>query len=106
MEKYDVVAVGGGIAGSVAARLAAENGLKSLLIERAKTPREKPCSGIQFMYFEKLIGRPIPKDKLCENEIYKMQIITPDEKTFSGKMKVLNFWRSTFDRWLNDLAVE
>ena len=29
MEKYDVVSVGGGIAGSIAARLAAENGIIS-----------------------------------------------------------------------------
>jgi len=106
VEKYDVVSVGGGIAGSIAARMAAENGLNSLLIERAKTPRDKPCSGIQFGYFEKLVGRPIPKDKLCANEIFTMNIITPDDTTYQGKMKVLNFWRSTFDRWLNDLAVE
>ncbi len=106
LEKYDVVSIGGGIAGSIAARLAAENGLKSLLIERAETPRDKPCSGIQFGYFEKLVGRRIPKDKLCTNEIFNMNIITPDGKTYQGKMKVLNFWRSTFDRWLNDLAVE
>lgn len=106
MEEFDVVSVGGGIAGSIAARLAAEAGLKSLLIERAKTPRDKPCSGIQFSYFEKLIGRPIPANKLCSNEIVNMNIITPDEKVYQGKMKVLNFWRSTFDRWLNDLAVE
>lgn len=106
MEKYDVVVVGGGIAGSIAARLAAENGLKSLLIEKFKTPRNKPCSGIQFSYFEKLVGRPIPKAKLCANEIYNIYFITPDDKTFKAKMKVLNFWRSTFDRWLNDLAVE
>jgi len=106
MDKYDVVSVGGGIAGSIAARLAAKNGLKSLLIERAKTPRDKPCSGIQFGFFEKLVGRSILKDKLCSNEISNMYIITPDDKTYNGKMKVLNFWRSTFDRWLNDLAVE
>ena len=106
METYDVVSVGGGIAGSIAARLAAENGMKSLLIEKAQTPRDKPCSGIQFGYFERLVGRKIPKDKLCSNEIFNMNIITPEDKTYQGKMTVLNFWRSTFDRWLNDLAVE
>jgi flavin-dependent dehydrogenase len=106
MEQYDVVAVGGGVAGSIAARLAAVHGLKSLFIERAKTLRDKPCSGIQFGYFEKLVGRSIPEDKLCSNEISNMYIITPDDKTYTGKMKVLNFWRATFDRWLNDLAVE
>jgi len=106
MENYDVVSIGGGIGGSIAARLAAESGLKSLLVERAKTPRDKPCSGIQFAYFEKLVGRPIPKEALCKNEIFNMNIITPDGETYRGKMKVLNFWRSTFDRWLNDLAIE
>lgn len=106
MERYDVVSVGGGVAGSIAARLAAEAGLKSLLIEKAKTPREKPCSGIQFGYFEKLVGRKIPKEALCDNEIYNMHIITPDGRDYGGKMKVLNFWRHTFDRWLNDLAIE
>ena len=106
MEKYDVVAVGGGIAGSIAARLAAENGLKTLLIEKAKTPRNKTCSGIQFNYFEKLVGRPIPREILCTNEIYNIHIVTPDDKTFKARMKVFNFNRSTFDRWLNDLAVE
>ena len=106
METYGLVAVGGGIAGSIAARLAAERGLKTLLIEKAKTPRDKPCSGIQFAYFEKLVGKPIPKEKLCANPIYNMYITTPDDRTFKGRMRVLNFWRSTFDRWLNDLAVE
>ena len=52
MDDYDIVAIGGGIAGWIAARLAAEAGMVSLLIERAKTPRNKPCSGIRFGYFE------------------------------------------------------
>ena len=46
MEKYDVLVVGGGIAGSVAARFSAKHSLKTLLIEKFKTPRNKPCSGI------------------------------------------------------------
>ncbi len=104
MESYHVVSVGGGIAGSIAARIAAENRLHTLLIERARTPRNKPCSGIQFSYFEKLVGRPIPPDKLCANAISNMYIVTPEKKTYQGRMRVLNFWRSTFDRWLNDLA--
>ena len=56
MEEYDVIVVGGGIAGSVAARFSAEHGFKTLLLEKYKTPRNKPCSGIQFAYFEKLLG--------------------------------------------------
>jgi len=106
MEGYDVIVVGGGIAGSVAARFAAKNGLKTLLLERYKTPRNKPCSGIQFRYFERLIGEKIPREMLCKNELYKIEMTTPKDKIMKGQMGMLNFWRSTLDRWLNSLAVE
>ncbi|MEM3506638.1 MAG: NAD(P)/FAD-dependent oxidoreductase [Candidatus Bathyarchaeia archaeon] len=104
MENYDLVVVGGGIAGSVAARFAAKSGFKTLLVEKYKTPRNKPCSGIQFQYFEKLIGEKIPHEKLCKNELLKVEIITPKGRVLKGKMKMLNFWRSIFDSWLNSLA--
>ncbi|MBO3799440.1 MAG: NAD(P)/FAD-dependent oxidoreductase [Candidatus Brockarchaeota archaeon] len=106
MEEYDVVVVGGGVAGSVAARFAAKSGFKTLLLEKYKTPRNKPCSGIQFQYFEKLIGEKIPREKLCRNELFKVEIITPRDRVLKGRMKMLNFWRSTFDSWLNSLAAD
>ena len=106
VEEYDVVAVGGGVAGSVAARFAAQNDFKTLLIEKFKTPRNKPCSGIQFSYFERLTGEKIPREKLCRNELFKVEMMTPKGKVFRGKMKMLNFWRSTFDSWLNSLAAD
>jgi flavin-dependent dehydrogenase len=107
MEGYDVVVVGGGVGGSVAARFAVKNGFKTLLLERCKTPRDKPCSGIQFQYFEKLIGeKKIPRGKLCGNELFKVEMITPKGKVLKGKMRMLNFWRSTFDSWLNSLAAD
>jgi flavin-dependent dehydrogenase len=106
MDVYDVIICGGGIAGSIAARLSADYGLKTLLIEQYKTPRNKPCSGIQFAYFENLIGEKIPTDKLCTNELFKVEMITPRDNVFHGRLKMLNFWRSTFDHWLNTLAVD
>ena len=93
MEGYDVVVVGGGIAGSVAARFSAEHGFKTLLIEKLRTPRDKSCSGIQFPYLEKLVGAKIPSEKLCQNELFKVEIVTPSGKTLNGRMRMLNFWR-------------
>lgn len=42
---YDVVIVGGGPGGSTVARLCAQSGLKTLLIEKERFPRYKPCGG-------------------------------------------------------------
>lgn len=106
IEIYDVTVVGGGIGGSIAARILAKHGFKTLLIERLRTPRNKPCSGIQFPYFEKLVGEKIPGEKLCTNELFRVEMIMPGGDSLKGRMKMLNFWRSTFDSWLNTLAVD
>jgi len=105
MESYDITVVGGGIGGSTAARFLAKHGFKTLLIEKLKTPRNKSCSGIQFPYFEKLIGEKIPREKLCANELFRVEMITPGGNSVKGRMRMLNFWRSTLDSWLNSLAV-
>jgi len=106
MSEYDVLVIGGGVAGSIAAKLTAKSGLKTLLIEKAKTPRNKPCSGIQFSYFERLIGERIPREALCQNDLFKVEMMTPDGKILKNKMPMFNFWRSTFDSWLNSLATK
>jgi geranylgeranyl reductase family protein len=43
--EYDVVIVGAGPAGSSAARFCARKGLRTLLIEKDRFPRYKPCGG-------------------------------------------------------------
>ena len=42
---YDVIIVGAGSAGSTAARLCARKGLRTLIIEKDRFPRYKPCGG-------------------------------------------------------------
>jgi len=106
MMQYDVVIVGGSIAGSVAARLIAKKGLKTLLVESAITPREKPCSAIQFKYFKKIIGKKIPKDRLCKNKLSKLYMEWPNGKVFNVPFKMLNFTRDVFDSWLNEIAIK
>ncbi|MFX1452530.1 MAG: NAD(P)/FAD-dependent oxidoreductase, partial [Promethearchaeota archaeon] len=105
MKSYDILVVGGSIAGSIIAKYAAENGFSILIIESAQTPREKACSGIQFKYFEKLIGEKIPKEKLCTNELNRLYIEYPGGKSYTIPFKMLNFTRIVFDHWLNELAI-
>jgi flavin-dependent dehydrogenase len=43
---FDVVVVGAGPGGSVAAKRCLESELKTVLLEKRKLPRDKVCSGI------------------------------------------------------------
>ncbi|WP_292484615.1 NAD(P)/FAD-dependent oxidoreductase [Methanohalobium sp.] len=43
---YDVIIVGAGPAGSTAAKHTAENGLDTIILEKQKLPRKKPCAGL------------------------------------------------------------
>jgi flavin-dependent dehydrogenase len=105
MKSYDVLVVGGSIAGSIVGKYTAISGFNTLIIESAKTPREKACSGIQFRYFEKLIGERIPYEKLCSNELNQLYIEFPGKKSYKIPFKMLNFTRIVFDDWLNKVAI-
>jgi geranylgeranyl reductase family protein len=43
--KYDVIVVGAGPAGSTTAKFLSEKGFRTLLIDKEKFPRDKPCGG-------------------------------------------------------------
>jgi flavin-dependent dehydrogenase len=45
-DKYDVAIIGSGPSGSAAAKALSGHGLKNILIEKAKLPRYKMCSGV------------------------------------------------------------
>ena len=104
MKEYDVFIAGGAVAGPVAAKFCAKQGLRTLLVEKDRVPREKPCSGIQFPYFDKIIGDPVPRDRLCNNVLSKVEMHSPNGKVLSAGFPMLNFMRDVFDEWLCILA--
>lgn len=106
MEQVDLFIAGGGIGGSVAAKFAAMGGLDVLFIEKCKTPRHKPCSGIQFPYFERILGEEIPADRLCNVQIERTEMHFPDGKSFAAPFRAFNYMRNVFDDWLNERAQE
>ena len=104
MKEYDVFIAGGAVSGPVAAKFCAKQGLKTLLVEKDRVPREKPCSGIQFPYLEKIIGDPIPRDRLCNNVLSKTEMHLPNGRVLSADFPMLSFMRDVFDEWLCLLA--
>lgn len=104
MKECDVFVVGGGIAGSVAAKFTARSGLKTIFIEKKKTPRNKSCSGIQFRYLEKILGEKIPRSRLCHYQLNRIKMVFPNGKSITAPFKMFNFMRKPFDDWLNIVA--
>jgi len=101
---YDVIVIGAGPAGCMAAKRLAQNGYKVLLVEKQQVPREKSCSGILIeRSIELVINKfgEIPDNVLCRPNITKGIIIYDEEnQPFKFESKGLNIWRSAFDHWL------
>lgn len=73
-DQYDVMIVGSGPAGAGAAKALSGSGLRVLIVERAKLPRYKMCSGIVFPSARKIIEDNfgyLPKELMCNPETTK-----------------------------------
>jgi len=108
---YDVIVVGAGPAGSTAAKILAEKGYRTLLIEKFKMPRYKSCSGILIKktmdLTELYFGERIPMSVTCEPADNRGMVFTNDKgKEYRFEQEGLNVWRSLFDHWLVKKAEE
>ncbi|MFW9834472.1 MAG: NAD(P)/FAD-dependent oxidoreductase [Candidatus Thorarchaeota archaeon] len=105
---YDVIVVGAGPAGSTAAYDCAKQGLKTLLLEKYKLPREKPCGGAVMYRALRIIEGKMPCD-LVERRIYGLRFLLPDGKKtefISDKMIGITVFRKRFDEFLANRAAD
>ena len=106
--KFDVVVVGAGPSGSVAALNSAKKGYKTLLIERGPEPGSKNVSGA--MIREKDISRfvdvsGLPFEKVVKNVRLIFQSRTNSvEIKISPREKLYTITRLKFDKWLAQKA--
>ena len=61
-QEYDVVVIGAGFGGPVAAKKCADAGLKTLMLERSENPGEKVISGLTIPIYGFLFGPPFIRD--------------------------------------------
>ncbi len=128
MKNYDLIIVGAGPGGSVAAKTAAENGLKTIFFERGRKPGEKNSSGCglgprMFRDFPKLMKELTPEDCpsmragaaarnyfINSDDIVSGYIMArPTESVSYEPAKswiTMNVYRSEFDPWMAKFATE
>ncbi|NHJ14124.1 MAG: NAD(P)/FAD-dependent oxidoreductase [Candidatus Thorarchaeota archaeon] len=109
MPEYDAIIVGGGPAGSTAARRAAQAGLRVVVVDRAKFPRYKSCAGAipnearDLLDFDitDVIHRRISGLALYAPEGFRVDCI-PDDRSKPG----FTVMRSEFDHLLLKKAAD
>ena len=105
--QYDVIVVGAGPAGSIAAYECAKSGLTTALLEKYSLPRDKPCGGAVMYHGLKLVKEGIPRT-LVERPIYGLRFVLShgNETEFvSEKLIGITTMRSKFDEFLAKRAV-
>jgi flavin-dependent dehydrogenase len=108
---YDVIVVGGGPGGSAAAKKCAQGGLKTLLLERKKLPRDKVCSGmVMGPWAHDIIQQEfgtIPLEILadpCHLSGHMMHVPGMQPQRILGKTPLA--WRKDLDFWMIQLTQE
>ncbi|NHJ14810.1 MAG: NAD(P)/FAD-dependent oxidoreductase [Candidatus Thorarchaeota archaeon] len=127
VHKYDVIIVGAGPGGSIAAKEAAEKGLKTILFERGRRPGEKNSSGCglgprmwqDFDIMKELTPAVCPSMRAgaaarnyfvdSDDEVVSYIMTRPTKSTSYEPAKsfiTMNVYRSEFDPWLAKYATD
>jgi digeranylgeranylglycerophospholipid reductase len=106
-KKYDVVVVGAGPAGSIAAMSTAERGLKTLILEKERLPRFKLCGGAIPNWIVDNLNIP---QEILQREYKTVTFFTPpDYKRREMKLETSKYFgvnRDTFDYYLTKKALD
>ena len=104
---YDVIVIGGGPSGSTTAREVATAGAKTLLIDRARFPRDKPCGGGVNLRAATLL--PFDLSPVTERVIYSarfsLRYETPTVHHYSKPLAYMT-QRRRLDAFLLERAAE
>jgi len=102
--RWDAIVVGAGPAGSATALLLARAGARVLLLDRARFPREKPCSEYLSPESTRVLGR-LGQDVLAAVEaaapaqLTGMKVVAPSGASVVGRFETFSFAlpRTRFD---------
>jgi len=127
VQNYDVVVVGGGPGGSIAAKEAVEKGLKTIFFERGRKPGEKNSSGcglgprmwLDFDFMKELTPEVCPSMRAgaaarnyfvdSDNEVASYIMTRPTKSVSYEPAKsfiTMNIYRSEFDPWIAKFATD
>jgi geranylgeranyl reductase family protein len=105
VERFDVLVVGAGPAGSTAAYRLAREGASVLLADKARFPRDKPCGGGLTMRAVRLL--PFPVDPVVEDRTTRVRFGLDFNRRFERRLEeplVLMTQRSRLDAYLVEQA--
>ncbi|MFC1825041.1 NAD(P)/FAD-dependent oxidoreductase [Thermodesulfobacteriota bacterium] len=108
----DVVVVGAGPAGTVAAKKCAEKGMDTLLLEKRKLPRRKVCTGLIISTLAHTIISEefgdIPQEAITDpGNIVGYQWHSDEAGDEKQEMTgIVNIWRKELDHWMNLKATD
>lgn len=105
--KKDIVIIGGGASGAMAAWLAAERGLSVSLVESRDRGAYHPCSGVfplhSFKGFPPIPGSAFERDMVTMKPMSPASSVVLDGREFGTTLGKI-ILRSTFDRYVLDTA--
>ncbi len=107
MERYDVLVVGAGPAGSATAIHLARGGARVLLVDRARFPRDKPCGG--GLTGRALRAGPCAVDQVVEHVVERFELRLRYGRRFErdcGEPMILMTQRRRLDAFLAARAAD